>query len=226
MYHMEKIFQELIFDRDIFGGGEVEHPVYIASCNIVCSVSIFAISLLSEDLKSSVVTVVNDGGRGGLFDVSPIQKVVADFDDYEMAGGEEEMMVSVGEPLPRVVFGGAPSLQEATEATSDLKHALKNSSSSLYSKACVVSKTVGTNSVPKHTMQAFRFLNETRAAQPFKNSSTHRKPVRIYVLDSIQIFHNGQASYYNTIFAGASFLDSDHKIDESVADADSFSQSS
>ncbi|PHU17497.1 hypothetical protein BC332_13192 [Capsicum chinense] len=160
-----------------------------------------------------------------------------------MAGGEKEMMVSFGEPLSRVVFCGVPSLQKSTKATSDLKHALKKiyfcgsanenggscvsgSSSSLYSKACVVSETVVTNSAPKHTMQAFRFLNETLAAQPFKNSSTHRKPVKIYVLDSIQIFHNGQASYYNTIFAGASFLDSDHKIDESVADADSFSQSS
>ncbi|PHT83742.1 hypothetical protein T459_12185 [Capsicum annuum] len=42
-----------------------------------------------------------------------------------MVGGEEEMIVSVGEPLQRVVFGGAQSLQKATEATSDLIHALK-----------------------------------------------------------------------------------------------------
>ncbi|KAM3324365.1 hypothetical protein P3S67_005516 [Capsicum chacoense] len=42
----------------------------------------------------------------------------------------------------------------------------------------------------------------------------------------LKCFHNGQAPYYNTILAGASFPDSDHKINESVADADSFSQSS
>ncbi|KAF3632012.1 putative beta-glucosidase 41-like [Capsicum annuum] len=150
-----------------------------------------------------------------------------------MADGEEEMKVSVGEPLPRVVFGGAPSLQEATEATSNLKHALKNvsedrnlsfgiaidegdnenvlvylsgsankdggscvsgSSSSPYSKACVVSETVVTKFAPKHAMQAFRFLNESPAAHVF--------------------------------FSSSSFPDSDYKIDESIVDADSFSQSS
>ncbi|KAF3630121.1 hypothetical protein FXO38_27334 [Capsicum annuum] len=88
-----------------------------------------------------------------------MQKVVAEFDEWEMDGGEEKMMVNVGEPLPRVVSGGAPCLQKATEATSDLKHALEkvylsrsanedggscvsSSSSSPYSKACVVSETV------------------------------------------------------------------------------------
>ncbi|PHT29350.1 hypothetical protein CQW23_31058 [Capsicum baccatum] len=99
-----------------------------------------------------------------------------------MAGGEEEIMVSVGESLPRFVFGGVSYLQEATEATSDLKHALEKvylsgsankdggyyvsgSSSSSYSKVGVVSDTVVIKSVPKHAMQAFRFLNETPAAQ-------------------------------------------------------------
>ncbi|KAM3203003.1 hypothetical protein P3L10_030629 [Capsicum annuum] len=98
-----------------------------------------------------------------------MQKVVAEFNDWEMVGGEEEMMVSVGEPLPRVVFGGAPSLQQATEATADLKHALEKvylsrsanqdgascisgSSSSPFSKACVVSDTVVSKSATKHAM--------------------------------------------------------------------------
>ncbi|PHU12104.1 hypothetical protein BC332_19034 [Capsicum chinense] len=144
-----------------------------------------------------------------------MQKVVAEFDDWKMAGGEEEMMVSIGEPLSRVVFGGAPSLQEATEATSDLKHTLEKvylsgsankdggsyvsgSSSSPYSKACVFSETVVTKSAPKHATQAFRFLNETPAAQCLGVTSV----------------------------PGVSFPDLDHKIDKSIVDADSFSQSS
>ncbi|KAM3266496.1 hypothetical protein P3L10_003490 [Capsicum annuum] len=113
-----------------------------------------------------------------------MQKVVAEFDEWEMDGGEEKMMVNVGEPLPRVVSGGAPCLQKATEATSDLKHALEkvylsrsanedggscvsSSSSSPYSKACVVSETVVAKSAPKHATQAFMFLNETPAAHVF-----------------------------------------------------------
>ncbi|KAF3617021.1 putative transcription factor-like [Capsicum annuum] len=137
-----------------------------------------------------------------------MQKVVAEFDDWEMAGEEVEMMVSVGEPLPRVVFGGAPSLQEATEATSDLKHALKKvylsglankddgscvsgSSSSPYSKACVISETIVTK---------YRFIDVDICREDISELS----PILICT----------------------SFPDSDHKIDESVANADSFSQSS
>ncbi|KAF3649410.1 putative beta-glucosidase 41-like, partial [Capsicum annuum] len=126
--------------------------------------------------------MINDGGGEGLSDVSPMQKVMAEFDDWEMAGGEEKMMVSFGESLPRVLFSGAPSHQEATEATSDLKHAIEKvylsgsankdggscvsgSSLSPHSKACVVSETIVIKFALKHAIQAFRFLNETPAAQ-------------------------------------------------------------
>ncbi|KAM3396152.1 hypothetical protein P3S68_005158 [Capsicum galapagoense] len=215
-----------------------EHPVYTAARNVVRPVSVSAISSSLEDVKSGVVTAVNGGGEGGLSDASAVQKVVTEFDDWEMAGDEEEMMVSVGEPLPRVVFGGAPSLQEATEATSDLKHALEKvylsgsaneyggscvsgSSSSPFTKTCVVSETVVTKSAPKHAMQAFRFLNETPAAPSVVASIACDPNVWNAVMQNpaLQEFLESQKT-------SASFLDSDHKIDESVADTDSFSQSS
>ncbi|PHT94872.1 hypothetical protein T459_02754 [Capsicum annuum] len=66
-----------------------DHPVYTIAHNVVRLVSVSAISLSSEDVKSSIVTAVNGGGGGGLSDVSPMQKVVAEFDDWEMAGGED-----------------------------------------------------------------------------------------------------------------------------------------
>lgn len=47
-----------------------------------------------------------------------------ELDDWEFAGFEEEVTVGAGEPLSRVVFGGVPSLQEAKEATAELKDAL------------------------------------------------------------------------------------------------------
>lgn len=98
-----------------------EHPVYAAARNVARPVSVSGISSTSQDVKSGVVTA----SHGVSSDVSHVQKMVSDFDDWEMAGGEEEMMVNPGQPLPRLVFGGAPSLQEATEATSDLKDALE-----------------------------------------------------------------------------------------------------
>ncbi|MCE3214947.1 hypothetical protein HAX54_000323 [Datura stramonium] len=214
-----------------------EHPVYAAARNVVRPVSVSAISSSSEDVKYGVVTASHDDSS----DVSPVQKMVSEFDDWEMAGGEEEMIVNHGEPLPRVVFGGAPSLQEATEATSDLKDALEKvylsepaieyggscrsgSSLSPFSKACVVSETIVTKSAPKHAMQAFRFLNETPAAQSVVASIACDPNVWNAVLQNpaLQEFLESQ----KTSEKCASFPESDQKIDESIADTDSFSQSS
>lgn len=211
-----------------------EHPVYTAARNVVRPVSVSGISSSSEDVKSGVITA----SHGVSADVSPVQKVVAEFDDWEMAGGEEEMMVNLGEPLPRIVFGGAPSLQEATEATSDLKDALEKvylsgpaneygvscitgSRLSPISKAGVFSETVVTKSAPKHAMQAFRFLNETPAAQSVVASIACDPNVWNAVMQNpaLQEFLESQKTR-------ASSTDSDQKIDESVADTDSLSQAS
>ncbi|KAK6785528.1 hypothetical protein RDI58_018983 [Solanum bulbocastanum] len=214
-----------------------EHPVYAAARNVARSVSISGISSTSEDVKSTMLTA----SHGGSSDVSYVPKMVSDFDDWEMAGGEEEMMVNPGEPLPRLVFGGAPSLQEATEATSDLKDALvylsgsangyggsciSGSSSSPVSKACVVSETIVTKSVPKHAVQAYRVLSEIPAAQNVVASIACDPNVWNAVLQNpaLQDFLESQRS--SEKFAGASFPDSDQEKDESVADTASFSESS
>lgn len=46
-------------------------------------------------------------------------------DDWEFAGGiEQEAALGGDEPIARVLFSGVPSLEEAKEATNDLKDAL------------------------------------------------------------------------------------------------------
>lgn len=58
-------------------------------------------------------------------DVATIQRPAWEIDDWEFAGpGEDELVMTGGEPLPRVVFTGVPSFQEAKEATVELKDAL------------------------------------------------------------------------------------------------------
>ncbi|KAI3526787.1 hypothetical protein L1887_06050 [Cichorium endivia] len=82
------------------------------------------------------------------------------------------------EPMPRLVFGGAPTIQEAKQATYDLNDALEKTylssnatngqllsalsdSEDADTKTCLVSES----SVSKHAIQALKLLNESPAAQ-------------------------------------------------------------
>ncbi|KAJ8754636.1 hypothetical protein K2173_010727 [Erythroxylum novogranatense] len=131
-------------------------------------------------------TIVSHGvvKQSGVADVQ-VQKPSWELDEWEFAGGQEEE-----EELHRVVFGGAPSLDEAKAATTELKDALE--------KVCVSStshKEIGPSSggqlsgqnllrssddletkgfvicepkeapVPKFAMRAFALLNESPAVQ-------------------------------------------------------------
>ncbi|KAG5546356.1 hypothetical protein RHGRI_018513 [Rhododendron griersonianum] len=47
-----------------------------------------------------------------------------ELDNWEFADGEQEVIGRTGEPIPRLVFGGVPTIEEAREATGQLKDAL------------------------------------------------------------------------------------------------------
>lgn len=123
---------------------------------------------------------------------APIQMPVpAAWDDWEFADGEEALVMEAGEPMPRLVFGGVPSFEEAKEATTELKDALDKvylsspksngsgdifsanhvpglsllSSPELETKSSVISEDTPTASVPKHALQAFKLLNGSPEAQ-------------------------------------------------------------
>ncbi|XAR56623.1 hypothetical protein NMG60_11037176 [Bertholletia excelsa] len=110
-----------------------------------------------------------------------------ELDEWEFAGSEEEVIVKPPEPMPRLVFGCVPTLEEAKEATSELKDALDkiylsshvaaecgeshDCALSLLSKpeysetkSCVISE-VAAMPVPKNAIKAFKLLNESTMAQ-------------------------------------------------------------
>ncbi|XP_062018337.1 uncharacterized protein LOC133734735 [Rosa rugosa] len=124
-------------------------------------------------------------GKGG--DRSAIEKPLLEAttaEDWQMVG-EGELVMSAGEPMPRVVFGAAPSFQEAKEATDELKDALdkaylsspkitelgeltaadKVSGLSQLSNPEAESLLITRTSVPQHAYQAFELLSRSTEAQ-------------------------------------------------------------
>ncbi|KAF4394613.1 hypothetical protein F8388_020438 [Cannabis sativa] len=140
---------------------------------------------------SAILTSSSQTAKATAADMVGIQRPAWEMNDWEFAGGEDDMVMAVGEPLPRVVFHAVPSFQEAKEATVELKDALdkvylsspKSSGSeelaardqvsglSLFSnpeletKSCLVVDTVRGPTVPNHALKAFKLLSTSTEAQ-------------------------------------------------------------
>ncbi|KAI8557673.1 hypothetical protein RHMOL_Rhmol04G0028100 [Rhododendron molle] len=158
--------------------------------------SAIASSSSSEEVKSvGGVFTASLGTNNAIDAAAAVQRPCWELDDWEFAGGAEDdvgSMKSYTEPMPRLVFGGAPTLQEAKEATDELKDALSKAyltsphstecgdllvpghqypfsllSKPDYSetKACITSEKTAGSSLPNNAFQAFRLLNESPAAQ-------------------------------------------------------------
>ncbi|KAM0932754.1 hypothetical protein DsansV1_C41g0237201 [Dioscorea sansibarensis] len=94
-------------------------------------------------------------------------------DEWEFAGGNEEELLDSLHPAPRLVFGPVPTLEEAKDATSDLKDAIEKVY--IAPRAEVDMKGVQENSssasaailpsVPKHVAQAFSLLQASPEVQ-------------------------------------------------------------
>ncbi|XP_056167740.1 uncharacterized protein LOC115666662 isoform X2 [Syzygium oleosum] len=108
------------------------------------------------------------------------QMLAREVDDRDFAGFDEE---PVGQPMARVVFGGAPSYEEATAATAELTDAIDRVylsttnttgcedqlpaelSNSVQTQSSVTVEALVTNPVPKHAVQAFTLLSQSPATQ-------------------------------------------------------------
>ncbi|KAI8011491.1 hypothetical protein LOK49_LG06G00586 [Camellia lanceoleosa] len=213
-----------VVNAGLRGSVTAEHPVSAAARKASRPVS--AIVSSSDDVKSNVIDAA-------------VQRPCWELDEWEFAGGVEDQMT--GEPMPRLVFGGAPTLQEAKEATSDLKDALEKvylsspnstgcsdsrmvgheSALSLLSKpeyqetkACVVSETTAP-SVPKNALKAFRLLNENPATQTVVASIACDPNVWNAVLQNEALVEFLQTNESTTLFS-----DMDPVMKESVATAE------
>ncbi|KAK6154375.1 hypothetical protein DH2020_008623 [Rehmannia glutinosa] len=176
-----------------------------------------------------------------------VQRLCLGIDDWVFAGGEGDEVLSAAEPMPRVVFGGAPSLQEAKEATSELTVALEkaylsspnsvegsvvadnDSSLSLSNKQVVENKACNAiaPAVPAPAIMAFRFLRESSAAQNVVASIASDPNVWNAVLQNteLQDFLQSQRACKNSYLNLPFFSDENLKM-ELVADSDMLDQSS
>ncbi|XP_065862224.1 uncharacterized protein [Euphorbia lathyris] len=131
-------------------------------------------SVRSASRPASAFLSSSQNGKAGVVDIEGVQRPAWELDDWEFAGLEEEHLLESREPMPRVVFGPVPSLQEAKEATSDLKDALEKAylsgSSSLTNSEPTDTETCMTfepraTIAPKYAVKAFALLNESPQTQ-------------------------------------------------------------
>lgn len=136
----------------------------------------FPASLLSKAVRPASAGVVSSSleKAGGLTVEPAVQTVAWDVNDWDFAGDVDDGLIvdRIDAGNLRVVFGPVPSLQEAKDATSELKDALEKvylsspqSSGAVSSlqetKACITHES----SIPRGAMEAFMLLKEQPAVQ-------------------------------------------------------------
>uniref|UniRef100_A0A7N0SW29 Uncharacterized protein n=1 Tax=Kalanchoe fedtschenkoi TaxID=63787 RepID=A0A7N0SW29_KALFE len=166
------------------GGGVMRAAAKVAGVGVVAGGGLRGISVPAEQqvfsasrksyapISSAVLSA--DGSSVA----ESYQRPSWELEEWEFAGVEEDS--SVGELLPRVVFGGAPTKEEAEVATLELKDAIEKVYLGSSDSAVVdgmsllshcghsVSSVTGghaSRSVAKPALQAFKFLSSSPEAQ-------------------------------------------------------------
>ncbi|XP_019183402.1 PREDICTED: uncharacterized protein LOC109178241 [Ipomoea nil] len=191
-----------------FRGFAPDHPV----CAAVRPVAASAISSACDDVRG-VLSAPDISAADGM----SVPKPFLEFDDWGFSDEEET-------PPARLVFGSAPTLQEAKEATSELKEAIDNlflypnyfgcsqatggdlSSSfhSLKTQGCDNSDgTISTHATPRNALQAFRLLSESAAAQSVVASIASDPKVFAAVLENPELMQFIEAHKSNDSSTGS-----------------------
>ncbi|KAI3753852.1 hypothetical protein L2E82_25916 [Cichorium intybus] len=210
-----------VFNGGLRGGESVVSAARQANRSVASVVS------SSDDVK---LAIANNDGKAN----SSVEKP---YDDWEFAGVEDELFMETREPMPRLVFGGAPTIQEAKQATSDLNDALEKTylssnatngqllsalsdSDDADTKTCLVSES----SVSKHAIQAFKLLNESPAAQNVVASIACDPNVWTAVLKNEALVDFLESHQTSVLFPefdlnGKGFTDENSKESESKAES-------
>lgn len=227
----------------VFNSGlRAEHPVTAAARKAARPIA----SGVSADDVKLVASFQDDNNCTNKIEQS-VQRPFWDMDDWEFAGAEDELFLAPVEPMPRHLFGGAPSLEEAKAATSELKDALEKAylspstdngladsftsnkesveesdsflsdSENIETKPIITSEAAVTYLAPKHAMQAFRFLNESPAAQTVVASIASDPNVWFAVLQNKELLDYIESQKKSTV----ALEDIDASVNGSVADAES-----
>ncbi|KAL5976119.1 hypothetical protein ACLOJK_020449 [Asimina triloba] len=156
--------------------------------------------------------VLFHSGAGQVEEAS-VQRPSWELNDWEFAGDDVVDLSDFSDPPARVVFEAAPTMEEAREATSDLRDALDSFGSSpaalegsisralpsehLETKACVSSESVAIfPSVPKPVLNAFYLLKESPDVQNVVASLAADKNVWDAVMknEKVMEFYQSQQS--------------------------------
>nr|GMD49090.1 Homeobox-leucine zipper protein [Ipomoea batatas] len=196
-----------------FRGYALDHPV----CAAVRPVAASAISSACDDVRGVRSAPDIPAAAEGM----SVPKPILEFDDWGFSDEEES-------PPARLVFGSAPTLQEAKEATSDLKQAIDNLfllpnhfgssqatggglSSSFHileTQSCNNSSvTVSTPPTPGNALQAFRLLSESAAAQSVVASIASDPKVFAAVLENPELMQFIEAHKSSASSTGSNDLD-------------------
>ncbi|CAM8983052.1 unnamed protein product [Rhodiola kirilowii] len=165
------------------GGGVMRAAAKVTGAGIVAGGGLRGVSLpvehqvfsASRKSHAPIKSVVQSCEGSSV--TESVQRPSWELDEWEFAGVEEDLSVESGELLPRVVFGGAPTKEEAQVATLELKDALKkvyfgspdsaevDGISVLSHAGHSGSREVASRSEPKPALQAFKFLNSSPEVQ-------------------------------------------------------------
>ncbi|GLU23516.1 hypothetical protein SLE2022_395140 [Rubroshorea leprosula] len=190
------------------GGGVMRAAAKVAGIGVVSHGRRAGINVVQPAEQSVVrcakrpVSPIAASQAGISVDVQPVQQVSSEIMDDDWDFLEEELMVGGGEPIGRLIFGGVPTLEEAKEATNDLKDALESFLSSPRASSCYAANQVSGlqllssaehletkscvrfDSKPKDAFQAFTLLSENPAAQSVVASIATDPNVRNAVLQN------------------------------------------